>query len=120
ITGTCLQLFGEPDELIQKSCWSNSRKFPNERPVMRTKIYSFLGDSKSSITRLSKRPAPPPSILRRSQLRVICASVLGINSCFSSFQKGTFFPALRPSSNVWSGSGIGVPHSIQQVPLFET
>ena len=47
-----------------------------------SKNQSLGGSSSSSITRLSKRLAPPPSMLRWSKLNVICASVLGTNSFF--------------------------------------
>jgi hypothetical protein len=62
--------------------------------------YNFFGSSSSSITCLSKRPAPPPSMLRWSKLNVICASVFGTNSFFASSHEGVFLPTPRPSSNV--------------------
>jgi hypothetical protein len=68
--------------------------------IAESRIQSFVGSCSSSITRLSKRLAPPPSILRWSKLNVICASVLGTNSFFVSSHDGTFFPRPRPSSNV--------------------
>src|SRR5437773_6460957 len=65
-----------------------------------SKNQSLVRSCSSSITRLSKRLAPPPSMLRWSKLNVICASVLGTNSFFLSSHDGTFLPTPRPSSNV--------------------
>ena len=62
--GTCLQLFSKPDELIQEPCVVISKMSERAPPGDADEDYSFLGVSNSSITRLSKRPAPPPSILR--------------------------------------------------------
>ena len=65
-------------------------------------------------------PAPPPSNIRWSKLKVSSASTTGVQHSFSLSQLGFCWPNPRPSTMFCSGKGIGVAQTIPKVPKFVT
>jgi hypothetical protein len=56
-------LHGRPNRVIWFYVQKDRMGSEIDRRLAQARPYSFFGSSSSSITRLSKRPAPPPSML---------------------------------------------------------